>query len=50
MTLVKKDGLLGFTISSFIGGIFIKALTRKHAVRDGRIFPGDRILQVSTLK
>lgn len=47
---MKKDGLLGFTIASFIGGIFIKTLTRKPAVCDGRILPGDRILQVSTLK
>lgn len=52
MTLMKRDGSLGFTISKkennkgIADGIYVKALVREHAVSDGRIQPGDKILQV----
>lgn len=50
---MKRDGSLGFTISQkdktkeSAEGIYVKALVREHAVSDGRIQPGDRILQVN---
>lgn len=53
MTLMKRDGSLGFTIfrrdniKDSAGGIYVKALVREHAVSDGRIQPGDKILQVN---
>ncbi|GFR00008.1 tyrosine-protein phosphatase non-receptor type 13 [Trichonephila clavata] len=54
VTLVKRGGSLGFTISKIDGppvnpeeGIYVKALVREPAVSDGRIQPGDRILKVN---
>ncbi|XP_054717459.1 multiple PDZ domain protein-like [Uloborus diversus] len=54
ITLVKREGSLGFTISrkektgdNTPEGIYVKALVREPAVSDGRIQPGDRILQVN---
>ncbi|KAG8193986.1 hypothetical protein JTE90_013680 [Oedothorax gibbosus] len=54
VTFVKRGGSLGFTIfrkeAAFEGdqdGIFVKALIREPAVSDGRIQPGDKILEVN---
>ncbi|GFS83109.1 tyrosine-protein phosphatase non-receptor type 13 [Nephila pilipes] len=52
VTLMKRGGSLGFTISKVDGlsseeGIYVKALVRDPAVSDGRIQPGDRILKVN---
>ncbi|KFM81281.1 Tyrosine-protein phosphatase non-receptor type 13, partial [Stegodyphus mimosarum] len=54
VTLIKRGGSLGFTISKKeisgenpTEGIYVKALVREPAVSDGRIQPGDQILEVN---
>nr|XP_042895461.1 tyrosine-protein phosphatase non-receptor type 13 [Parasteatoda tepidariorum] len=54
VTLIKRGGSLGFSISKKDSlpdlpdeGIFVKALIREPAISDGRIQPGDKIIQVN---
>lgn len=49
MTLVKVQGSLGFTLckdEEGVTGHYIRALVREPAISDGRIQPGDKILEV----
>lgn len=53
IVIEKQDGSLGFTIvkkeecDDTFPGLFIKDLIREPAISDGRIHPGDKILQVN---
>lgn len=54
VVLIKREGSLGFTVSRKdsqddipFSGIYVKSLIKEPALSDGRIHPGDRIVQVN---